>query len=353
MPLLRDIQIVGIPRYVPESIAEEARIRLIEAVQDLLFQSGMKNIQLTVGTEPPPAQDSVPSERSSKSSGRVDQARPPEEMTIQERSQQYQGREPLFDFEFLVVPEEVRESLLAAVELVLLEETVFDRWNLRKIEPFPRAALNFHGPPGTGKTLAAHAVAQYLGKKILPVSYAEVESKYVGDGSKNVEAVFFAAERDDAVLFVDEADSLLSRRLTDVTQGAEQAINSMRSQLLISLEKYSGIVIFSTNLVENYDRAFESRMRHIFFPMPDEQSRLEIWRRHLPDELPLSSDVSVEELARLEVLSGREIKNAVIDAALRTARAGKTAISMEELAGAVRRLRESSLTHTNRIPLRT
>ena len=58
-------------------------------------------------------------------------------------------------------------------------------------------------------------MASYLDKPILMASYAEVESKYVGDGSKNIEAVFHAAERDGAVLFIDEADSLLSRRLVD------------------------------------------------------------------------------------------------------------------------------------------
>ncbi|MBR8840228.1 MAG: AAA family ATPase [Stigonema ocellatum SAG 48.90 = DSM 106950] len=56
--------------------------------------------------------------------------------------------------------------------------------------------------------------------------------------------------RDNAVLFIDEADSLLSKRLLHVTQGSEQAINSIRSQLFICLEQYQGIVIFATNLVE-------------------------------------------------------------------------------------------------------
>jgi len=264
-------------------------------------------------------------------------------MTTEQRAEQYRSREPLFDFEFLVVPEEVTETLLSAVDLVLLEETVFDRWNLRSIEPFPRTALNFHGNPGTGKTLAAHAVASYLKKPILSASYAQIESKYVGDGSKNVEAVFYAAERDGAVLFVDEADSLLSRRLTDVTQGAEQAINSMRSQLLICLENYKGVVIFSTNLVENYDRAFETRMRHIMFPMPDRESRKRIWQKHLPSQLPLACDVEVDRLADIDEICGRDIKNAVIDAALRAARLRKDAITGAELIQAVERLKAARI----------
>ena len=153
------------------------------------------------------------------------------------RAEQYVSRRPFYDFDFLVVPAELRESLLSAVDLVKLETLVFERWNLKAIEPFPRTALNFHGPPGTGKTLAAHSLADYLEHPVLMASYGQIESKWVGDGAKNVEAVFFAAHRDEAVLFIDEADSLLSRRLTNVTQGAEQAINSMRSQLLVCLEQ--------------------------------------------------------------------------------------------------------------------
>jgi ATP-dependent 26S proteasome regulatory subunit len=299
----------------------------------------MKKIDLRIGTENGQQPEKGPHGEVPRSSG----GSSADEMTIEERARQYTSRQPLFDFNFLVVPDEVRESLLASVELVLLEEKVFDHWNLRSIEPFPRAALNFHGAPGTGKTLAAHAVASYLNKPILMASYAQVESKYVGDGSKNVESVFFAAERDGALLFVDEADSLLSRRLTDVTQGAEQAINSMRSQLLICLERYKGVVIFSTNLVENYDRAFETRMRHVEFPMPDQKARTEIWLRHLPRQLPLAPDVSVETLAELDEVCGRDIKNAVIDAALRVARSGKKHVELRDLIAALERIKSARI----------
>lgn len=337
-----EIHVEGVPGYVPEELAEEFRNRLSEAVHDFLYRSGMRGIQFSAGTEP----------ISAKAAGSLgDSAAPPvrepasrrEEISVEERAQQYSSRRPFFDFDFLVVPDHVRESLLSAVDLISVEELVFDRWNLRSIEPFPRAALNLHGAPGTGKTLAAHALANYLNKPILLASYAQIESKYVGDGAKNVEAVFHAAERDGAVLFIDESDSLLSRRLTEVNQGAEQAINSMRSQLLISLEGFSGIVIFSTNLVENYDRAFDTRMRHVFFPMPGVQERREIWRRHLPAQLPLTEDVSIGRLAEIEDLCGRDIKNAVIDAALRAARGRREEIAHRDLEDAATRVKEGRI----------
>ena len=340
MAVMRDIHIEGVPGYIPEDIQQEFNDRVSAAVRDLLHQAGMKNIHFSVATD----RSRIPKAAGMEAGTQSQQAsRSEDEATIEQRAEQYQSRDPLFDFDFLVVPEDVRETLVASVDLVRLEDTVFDKWNLRLIEPFPRAALNFHGPPGTGKTLAAHALANYLGKKILPASYATVESKYVGDGAKNIEALFFAAERDGSVLFIDEADSLLSRRLTEVTQGAEQAINSMRSQLLICLEKYTGIVIFSTNLVQNYDRGFETRMRHVHFPMPDEEARCEIWKRHLPSQLPLADSVAPSKLAKIDDLCGRDIKNAVIDAALRAARAQADSLSLEDLQNAAERVKGSRL----------
>lgn len=340
MALERDIHIEGIPKFIPDQVADECRGKLEEAVSELLYKSGMKKISISVGTEPAGGKNGKsPGSQSEQGKG----GPASDELTIEQRAEQYWSRKPLYDFNFLVVPEEVKETILSAVDLVTVEETVFDKWNLRSIEPFPRAALNFHGAPGTGKTLAAHAVSSYLNKPILMASYAQVESKFVGDGSKNIESLFFAAERDSAVLFIDEADSLLSRRLTSVTQGAEQAINSMRSQLLICLENYKGVVIFSTNLVENYDRAFETRMRHIQFPMPDQPSRRQIWKHHLPKELPCSPDVSVDSLSEMDDVCGRDIKNAVIDAALRVARSGRCRVEVDDLVSAVERIKSDRI----------
>lgn len=338
----QNLKIEGLPGFIPDEISSEFRKRVSQAVSDLLYQSGLKNLEVTVGAGNAHQRRSSSGDRRVASTAGTSQ-REGEELSVEERARQYTSREPFFGFEFLVVPDDVRETLLSAVELVAVEETVFEQWNLKSIEPFPRTALNFHGPPGTGKTLAAHALAHYLKKPILLASYAQVESKYVGDGSKNIEALFHAAERDDALLFVDEADSLLSRRLTDVTQGAEQAINSMRSQLLICLEKYRGIVVFATNLVENYDRAFDTRMRHVHFPMPDQGSRRLIWEKHLPSQLPLAEDVDAAHLSVIEDVCGRDIKNAVIDAALRVARSGNGVITQADLEQAVERIKNSRL----------
>lgn len=248
------------------------------------------------------------------------------------KSQQYVAKDPQWSFEQIVLPDSVLDELETALNLVKYEPKVFGEWGLDKIEPFSRSALNFYGPPGTGKTMAAHAIASKLEKKILVASYAQIESKYHGEGPKNVEAIFIAAQRDEAVLFIDEADSLLSKRLQNVTQGSEQAINSMRSQLLICLEKFKGIVIFATNLVKNYDYAFETRIKSINFVMPDYETRLKIWKTHLLPTIPLDKDVDIEFLAKkYEDFCGRDIKNALVSACISAVVKGKEIVSQENL----------------------
>lgn len=260
--------------------------------------------------------------------------------------------EPKFQFEQLILPSETLEEIKHKISLFQLKNKVFEEWGLKKIEPYPRSALNFYGKPGTGKTMAAHAIAQLLGKKIILATYAEIESKYHGDGPKNVKALFKKAEDEDAVLFIDEADSLLSQRLSNVTQGSEQAINSMRSQLLICLEKFSGLVIFSTNFVEQYDKAFETRVTNIEFKMPDADGRAKIWKQHLPATLPLKDDVNVTVLAEeVDDICGRDIKNAVIDAALKVAYAqaheGRSdPIGMIDLKDSIIRIKEARIKRT-------
>ena len=203
------------------------------------------------------------------------------ELDYASRAKAYVPVEPAYSFDRVILPDDVLEKIESAINILRYERKVFQEWGLYEIQPNPSSSLSFFGPSGTGKTMAAEAIAEKLGKKILKVSYADVESKYHGEGPKMVKAIFLAAEKEDAVLFFDEADSLLSKRLTNVSQGSEQAINSMRSQLLICLEEFKGIVIFATNLVVNYDNAFLTRLISVEFKNPDATTRKRIWDSEL------------------------------------------------------------------------
>ena len=328
----RDINIEGIPCGIEQAKAELFTTRINDAVNKLLINNGIEKLRIIISSP----SNSVPANSDGKN----------DELSTEQRAKQYKSQQPLYNFEQLIVNSDLREDLLAAMAVIQAESIVFDKWGLNKIEPFPRTALNFHGKPGTGKTLAAHTIASKLNKPILVASYAQIESKFHGDGPKNVEALFYAATRDGAVLFIDEADSLLSKRLTDATQGSERAANSMCSQLLICLEKFRGVVVFATNLVENYDRAFETRVRHIHFPMPNEECRHQIWETHLPEELPRTADVSIDKLAKVEDVCGRDIKNAVIDAAVRVVCQGKEFVELKDLLTAIEHIKTARISAT-------
>lgn len=239
-----------------------------------------------------------------------------------QRAKQYVAVEAKYSFDRLKISQETMEQIDRALARIQYEREVFDGWGLYAIMPSPVCAMSFYGAPGTGKSMAAEAIASRLKKPIIRASYADIENKYVGEGPKNVSAIFIAAEEQDAVLFIDEADSLLSKRLVNVSDPSGQAMNSMRSQLLISLENYHGIVIFATNLAVNYDRAFVSRLINIEFKIPDVKTREEIWKAHIyPSReskvqlrIPLAKDVDLKYLAANYDFVGRDIRNSVVDA---------------------------------------
>lgn len=256
---------------------------------------------------------------------------------------EFQAVTPKFRLEDLIVPDSLREALLATVSIVEHTELIYEKWGFKNVEPIPRVVLNFFGPPGTGKTMAAHGVAQKLGKKIVIANFAEIESKYVGDSPKNLENIFRVAEAEEAVLFFDEADSFLGKRLTSVTSSSDQAVNSLRSKLLQLLEDFRGVVVFCTNLLRNYDKAFESRiLRSLKFDLPDDACRRKLIRQKIPEQVPFAADEELDDRAIGELssiaegFSGREIKNAVLQTLCRAAMEGKVAFTVGDFASGFR-----------------
>ena len=192
-------------------------------------------------------------------------------------------------------------------------QQIYVDWGFSAVDPAGAGLiLNFFGPPGTGKTLTAEAFAGSLQRKILAASIADLESRFMGETSKNIVRLFEAARAEEAVLFLDEADTLLGKRLSSVTQGIDNEVNSMRSTLLIELEKHEGVVIFATNFAKNYDSAFVSRIsHHIAFALPGTEERRAIWSNMLVQGIPLEDtrDALLDRVAEhAEGLSGRDIR---------------------------------------------
>ena len=229
---------------------------------------------------------------------------------------------PRRTFHDVILPPATRRALDQALAQVTNHDLIFNRWGLGQRHPTGLAlAFNFAGPSGTGKTICAEAIAHKLGRRLLVVRYAELESMWMGETPKNVAAVFRMAREEQAVLFFDEADAIASRRSTSVDQSFQRETNLVVNVLLQELESFSGVVIFATNMAANFDQAFERRIRtHVLFEMPGVDEREQIWRVQVhPTLTPLADDVNFRELAERYEVSGGDIRNAVLKAALAAA----------------------------------
>jgi SpoVK/Ycf46/Vps4 family AAA+-type ATPase len=224
-------------------------------------------------------------------------------------------------FRDVILPPRTVRMLGEALTQVHSYTLIFQDWGLGERHPTGTAlAFNFAGPSGTGKTICAEAIAHYLDKRLLLVRYAELESMWVGETPKNVAAIFRMAQEEDAVLFFDEADAIAARRSTDVTHGSQRESNTTVNVLLQELERFDGVVIFATNLAANFDPAFERRIRtHVLFELPDADAREKIWKVQLHERTPLADDVDFRALADRYEVSGGDIRNAVLKAALAAA----------------------------------
>ena len=210
------------------------------------------------------------------------------------------------------------------------QEKLFQDWGLKDTIKSNRAIiLNFYGSPGTGKSMTGEAIAKYLNKKVCSVDYSQLESKYVGETPKNIKKVFEIAKSNDAVIIFDEADSFLGKRLTNITQSADYGVNITRSVMLLELEKFDGVVIFTTNLITNYDDAFKRRiLSSIEFKLPDENGRKLIWKSHIPSKLPMKDDINLDLLAKYyENVSGADIKDIVLFASVNALQRGSEEVS--------------------------
>lgn len=221
----------------------------------------------------------------------------------------------------VVLSTTVRTSVEELVAAARNRRTVLERWGIGGSVDYGKGlSALFTGDPGTGKTLTAHAVAGELSKPLVVASIPAVVSKWVGQTERNLDALFRAARGHGAVLFLDEADSLLMAR----GEGrASRHDDSVVNAALRLIEQHDGVVLLATNLAEVLDRALLRRLTYrLQFPFPDAGARAKIWRTLIGTTAPGASEIDVERLGRAYALSGGHIKNAVFKAAFRAASQG-------------------------------
>jgi hypothetical protein len=171
------------------------------------------------------------------------------------------------------------------------------------------------GPSGTGKTLAARHLAAALGRPLYRVDLAATVSKYIGETERNLERAFEAAETLDIVLLLDEGDALMAGR-TGVTNATDRYANLETNYLLQRVEIFDGILLVTTNAAERIDAGFARRMDvTLDFTLPDGPTRHRLWQAHLPAGHRIG-DPALDEVAGRCRLSGGQIRNAALHAAL-------------------------------------
>lgn len=226
-----------------------------------------------------------------------------------------------YQWDDLVLPEELQEWLQNICAQVRYRRQVFEQWGFANKLPYGRGlSVLFSGNPGTGKTMAAQVMANDLGLELYKIDLSGVVSKYIGETEKNLSRVFAEAQASNAILFFDEADALFGKR-TGVSDAHDRYANIEVSYLLQKMEEYDGIVILATNLRNNIDEAFVRRIRFILeFPFPDAGSRLQIWRKSIPALTPTADDIDYRWLAERIKVAGGNIKNIVLNAAFAAAK---------------------------------
>jgi SpoVK/Ycf46/Vps4 family AAA+-type ATPase len=219
----------------------------------------------------------------------------------------------------VILPAEVLREIEELVAAARNRRTVLERWGIgRHLTRGKGVSALFHGKPGTGKTLAAEAVAAELGRPLRIASVPSLVSKWVGETEKNLTALFRQARLTDAVLLLDEADSLLTARGEGHASRHDDAAVNVLLQLV---EDHDGVVLLATNLADRLDPALARRLTYALrFPLPEANARADIWRRHVPSTVPTDGPIDFDALGAAHALSGGQIRNAVFKAAFRAAR---------------------------------
>ncbi len=208
-------------------------------------------------------------------------------------------------------------------------------WGIKKKKGALDARIIFYGPPGTGKTMTSYSLAKSLKRQVLAFDCSKILSMYVGESEKNVRKIFdtfrdlSSKTKTEPILLLNEADQFLGSRSSGPGGGAEQMHNQMQNIFLEQIEQFEGILIATTNLLENIDVAFSRRFNYkIEFKRPNKVQRKKLWAKMLPENAPYEEGFDVEELTKFD-LSGGQINLIIKNCAYAVATQEKPLFTME------------------------
>jgi AAA+ superfamily predicted ATPase len=213
--------------------------------------------------------------------------------------------------ESLIYPESLNKEL--GIIRQSLEHDAFTRIRAKLVEKKMAKGLTilFHGPSGTGKTASVYQLAQQTQRPIYHADLSTLKSKWLGQSEKNVRQLFEDYKEISAssavvpIFLFNEADALISKRL-QVMDSIDQLYNTLQNILLEELEQFEGILIATTNLTINVDKAFDRRFLYkVNFPSPDTAIQQQIWQQ----KLPFISEVEAKMLVQRFIFTGAQIEN--------------------------------------------
>lgn len=205
---------------------------------------------------------------------------------------------------------------------------------LRSAGMRPGFCCIFYGAPGTGKTETVYQIARQTGRDIMRVDVDKIKSCWVGESEKNIKTLFdryrniCKNSKLAPILLFNEADAVLGVRMEGAARAVDKMENSIQNIILQEMETLEGIMIATTNLTTNLDKAFERRFLYkIRFDKPTLESRAKIWQTMLSG----ISDDDARILASQFDLSGGEIENIARKHSVNAILSGKEAIDIQEI----------------------
>lgn len=238
---------------------------------------------------------------------------------------------PKVNFEEVVLTEETRDELSPLLRYMNVRPELKKRPELRS-KVVTNYITVFSGSPGTGKSLTATSLGGKYNLPTYTLDLSRVLSRYVGDFEKAMERVFTRLEGKDCILFIDEADSIFTKRQENVNDTQDKYANQEMSYLLQRLERFEGIVILATNVQDirtHLDKAMLRRISTIVdFPFPLMNERRQLWMHSLPNEFSYVEGV-VEEVSTFYQLTGANIANIISGVIIEALNENVTFITLE------------------------
>jgi len=229
---------------------------------------------------------------------------------------------------------EVLDNLLKQIDKNVVK--LLREWGIKERRSGIDAKIILYGPPGTGKTMTALSLAKSMKKRVLSFDCSKILSKYVGESEKNVRSIFDTYKelckktKSEPLLLLNEADQFLSARSTDSGASADKMHNQMQNIFLEQIERFDGLLIATTNLLETIDPAFSRRFDYkIAFEKPDLKQRVELWKKLLPENATYEEGLDIEKLASYP-LTGGQIKVVLKNTALKVAAKAKPLFTFED-----------------------